>query len=169
MAKKSKKKAADTEEAGGGKKKKVIAGGLVLVIAAAAWFFLLRSPSAATPVDAKPVPGAVVALDPITINLAGGHFLRVGLGLQVAEGESLAGAAGGSHGGESAATATADGDVKAHGAKALDAAIDVFSGKSVTQLSGTGRSKAREQLVKTLQTSYHGAVMDVYFTEFVMQ
>jgi flagellar FliL protein len=168
MAKKSTKKAADAEETGGGKKK-VMAGGLVLAVAAAAWFFLLRSPSAATPLDAEPVPGAVVALDPITINLAGGHFLRVGLGLQVAEGESLAGGAGGSHGGESAATATADGDVKAHGAKALDAAIDVFSGKTVTQLSGTGRAKARDQLVRALEESYHGAVMDVYFTEFVMQ
>ena len=50
----------------------------------------------------KPKPGAVVKLDPITVNLAAGHFLKLGLSLQ----------------------ASADAGEDVSGAKALDAAIE---------------------------------------------
>ena len=69
------KAAADEPEPKGGKKKKLIVIGLVLVIAAAAaWWFLLR-PSG----PAEPEPGEVMTMEPIQINLADGHYLRVGI------------------------------------------------------------------------------------------
>lgn len=157
----SKKADKDANGKPGGKKKVGIVAVAVLT-AFGAWFFLLRSPSAAEVVAGEPEPGEVVTLDPITINLSDGHFLRLGVALQVAKGEHLV-EAGDAHA-EPVAT-----DPETAGAKALDAAIEVFSGKTPAQLTGTGRTKAKALLVKELEERYHHAVMDVYFTEFVMQ
>jgi flagellar protein FliL len=96
----------------------------------------------------KPIPGAVVKLDEITINLAGGHFLKLGLSLQ--------------------ATANAGEDVS--GAKALDAAIDLFSNKTIKDLATReGRESAKAALVKRVSELYEGKVYDLYFTDYVMQ
>lgn len=158
---------ADSAATGRRGKKKPLAVGMVLVLIAAGYFLVLRSPTPSAPVDAAPVPGAVVVLAPITINLAGGQFLRVGLGLQLAQGTSLADDDGGEE--SEAATPATPASTKADGAKALDAAINLFSGKTRRELSGPGRSRARNRLVQALAEPYHGAVMDVYFTDFVIQ
>ena len=120
----------------------------LLLVAGAGWFFLLRGPASTAIVIPKPTAGAVTTLDPITINLAGGHFLKLGLSLQ-----------------ESKAVAE---DVS--GAKALDSAIALFSNKTMDELTTLeGRQKAKEKLVDHLREVYEGEVYDVYFTEFVMQ
>lgn len=116
---------------------------VVLLLGAGAYFVLKPSPGAA-----KPEPGAVDALDSIQINLAGGHYLRLGIALQLRKG------------------AAADLD----GSKALDAAINLFSGQSVGQLDqGQPRNNLKAKLGQQLTSLYKGDVMGVYFTEFVTQ
>lgn len=128
---------------GGGRKKVVMIVVLVLALGAAAYWFLLR-PTA----EAKaPEPGEVVQLEPIQVNLSGGHYLKIGIALQL----------------------TADAH-EADGSKALDATIELFSGRSMEQLGQPGvRAKLKKSLEKKLEHDYHGEVMDVYFTDFVTQ
>ena len=134
---------ADAPEPAGGKKKKLIAIALVLVVGgAAAWWFLLR-PSG----PAEPEPGEVMTMEPIQVNLADGHYLRVGIALQL-----------------SAEAHEAD------GSKALDATIDLFSGVDKADLAKAGqRQELKHQLEEKLHEDYHGDVLEVYFTEFVTQ
>lgn len=125
----------------------VLAVVLLAVGGAGYWFFLKPSGG-----DGKPEPGAVVPLDHVQINLAEGHYLRLGLSLQ------LTTEASGEHAGE------------IDGSQALDAAIDVFSGRSVAEVAKDGqRDKLKEELAKLCEERYHGEVMDVYFTEFVTE
>jgi flagellar FliL protein len=115
---------------------------LVLVVGAAYWFVLKPKPAHLTP-----VPGLVVPLDSIQVNLAGGHYLKVGIALQLVEG------------------------VKAEdGSKALDALIAEFSGRPMAELTQPAqRQKLKMQLEKQLDKAYDGDVMGVYFTDFVTQ
>jgi flagellar FliL protein len=82
MSTKEKAKTADTDEATakGGKKKLIVIVLVVLLAAGAAAYFLLFSGSAKA---AAPVPGSVVKLDPVAVNLAGGGYLRIGVALQL--------------------------------------------------------------------------------------
>ena len=103
-------------------------------------------------VQVKAEPGEVVTLEPITMNLADGRFLKLGLALQltttaeVAEGEEF------------------------DGAKALDTSIAFLGEQTYQQLAAPGgRTGAKEELGKRLAVVYPGEVMGVYFTEFVMQ
>jgi flagellar protein FliL len=131
--------------AGGKSKKLLVIGLLVVVAAAAAWFFLLRGGSA-EPEASK--PGEVMALESMSVNLAGGHYLKVGLALQAVEGPAH----------------------EPDGSQALDIAIELLSGRDMAELaSAEQRQKVKEELVHRISEAYHGDVMDVYFTEFVMQ
>jgi flagellar FliL protein len=132
------------EEKGGGKKKLIMIVVLLLVVGGAGyWFFLKPKPAGAD----KPVPGEVLRLDPIQVNLSGGHYLKIGVALQL--------------------TAKAH---EADGAMALDATIDTFSGKSMDALTRPdNREKLKAHLEKELEHLYHGDVMGVYFTDFVTQ
>jgi flagellar FliL protein len=95
-----------------------------------------------------PEPGVVVALDPITINLADGHFLKISIALQ----------------------ATAEAHEEPDGSKALDLMISQFSNKSVAEFSSNeAREEAKKKLKEAVEKAYEGEVMDLYFTEFVMQ
>lgn len=125
------------------KVKLLLVGVLALaVVGGAGWFFFLK-PSGPTP---PPEPGEILTLEATQINLADGHYLRLGLALQL--------------------TTTAH---EADGSKALDAAIHLFSGKRLDQLEGQRRDALKQRLAKELEHLYHGDVMDVYFTEFVTQ
>ena len=56
------------------------------------------------------------------------------------------------------------------GSHALDLAISQFSGKSIAELADhKAREKAKEKLLHSVEEAYHHEVMDIYFTEFVMQ
>ena len=106
--------------------------------------------------------GPVQNLEPITLNLADGHFLKVGLALQLAEAEG-----GGGHGG---------GGDELPAAKALDIAISLLGTHTMDDLAAP---KARELVKKELSEKVSKAYTDpvthqpmvtkVYFTEFVMQ
>jgi len=105
-------------------------------------------------------PGPIITLDPITVNITGDRFLKVGLGLQL-WGKYVAGAGHGAP----------DSDDPTKGfARALDLTIETFGGHSYEELSTPeGRKKAKEELVEALKHAYHEEVEGVYFTDFVMQ
>lgn len=134
------------EEAGGGKKKKIlILLVLVLVLGGAGYWFVLK-PKGAEP--AEPVAGEVLALDPIQVNLAGEHYLRIGVALQL----------------------TAEVHEEVDGSKALDATIEEFSGKDIGEVNNPEkRAEFKSHLLEELEHLYHDEVMGVYFTEFVTQ
>lgn len=135
---------ADGDQPKKGKKKKliIIALALVLVAGAGYWFFLKPSGG-----KAEPVPGEVVPLEAIQINLDEGHYLRLGLALQLVEGAH-----------------------EVDGSKALDATIDLFSGRSVEEIGASKERKhLKEELEAELEHLYHGDVLEVYFTDFVSQ
>ena len=105
-------------------------------------------------------PGPIITLDPITVNITGDRFLKVGLGLQL-WGKYDAG------GGEGAPDS--DDPTKGY-ARALDLTIETFGGHSYEELATPeGRKKAKEELVEKLKQAYHEEVEGVYFTDFVMQ
>jgi flagellar FliL protein len=143
MAKKPAKATPEGEEAsGGGKKKLVLVVVALLAVGAAAYFFVLKPKPDG---KEKPVEGEVIALEPRQVNLEGPHYLKFGLTLQ----------------------GTADAH-ELEGSKALDAAIMMFSGRSLTEVT-RHKEHLKEELRKELDHLYHGDVMDVYFTDFVTQ
>ena len=148
-----KKEAPDDEDAAKGGKKKLLIIGLVAVLAigAAAYFFVFSGSSSA---EAEPAPeaGSVLAVEPVAINLAGGSYLKLGLGLQF----TLAHDESGGHGGEP------------NGAKAMDLAIAQFSGASLSDVQ-TNREALKAALQESVVHAYHDAVMSIYFTEYVTQ
>lgn len=132
------------EEKKSRKKLVIISVVLVLAIAGAAYWFVLK-PKGPEP---APEPGEVVTMEPIQVNLAEGHYLRMALALQLT-------------------TTVAH---EADGSKALDLAIATFSGQSVDTLAAPEkRAQLKEKLLSEIEHAYHGDVMDVYFTEFVTQ
>ena len=134
--------AAPEEQKRGRGKLIIILVTLLLLSGGAVWWFLLR-PTA----PPEPVPGEVVTLEPIQVNLADGHYLRIGIALQL--------------------------EAEAHevdGSKALDSVIGLFSGVDTAELAKPGqRNEFKHKLNEELEHSYHGDVLEVYFTEFVTQ
>jgi flagellar FliL protein len=130
MAEDEKSDAADGK--GGGKKKIIMILPVLLLLGGGGWFFFLRGGDDAPTGPPPPVPGEVVTLEPISINLAGGHFLKLGIALQ----------------GEASAE-------EVDGSKALDIAISQFSGMSMTELaSAAGREKAKATYRKAIRHAY---------------
>lgn len=126
-----------------GRRKKLVVVVLLLVLLGGAgyWFLAPADPPPA------PEPGEVVSLEPIQVNLSGGHYLRVGIALQ----------------------ASADAH-EVEGSKALDATIAVFSGRPLEEVMSPPRREAlRGELLEAVDEAYHGDVLDVYFTEYVTQ
>jgi flagellar FliL protein len=116
------------------------------------------APAAAAPADAaepdkeEEEMGPVVEMDPININLAEGHYLRIAVALGLSA------------------------DVKLEDPEAFDTAaasdvvLSTFSGMAMADLtSAEGREHAREMLLESLAEHYGEDVAHVYFTEFVMQ
>jgi flagellar FliL protein len=134
MAKEKEEEVKDEEAKGGKKKLIIIVLPVVVLLAAAGWFFFLKPDKSgvAEPLP-EPVPGLVVKLDPITINLAGGAaFLKFGMAIQP--------------------TASA---VEVDGSKALDLAIGEFSQLTIDELSSPdGRLKAKEELIARIKLTY---------------
>lgn len=148
------KDAAGKGAAKGGKKSKkklVIIAVVVVVVLAAAYFMVLKPK---TPANAAPQPGVVTQIDPITVNLAGGHYLRIGIALQFTK---AAGAGGEGEGGPDTA-------------RALDETISALSGRSAAEFQKAGGIDAtRKMLTDKIGKAYDGKVMEVLFTQFVIQ
>lgn len=124
------------------KKKLVIILLAVLLVGGGGYWFVLRPKP-----ESAPKPGTVVPLDAIQINLQGDHYLRLGLALQLTAGTK-----------------------EADGSKALDAAIDEFSGLPISEVSDPAKRRTlKKELEKKLDKLYEDEVMGVYFTQFVTQ
>ena len=135
--------------------------------------------AAAAPADAaatgegeaphEPEPGEIVVVDPITLNLADGRFLKVGLALQLPKAEGGDGEA--AHGAEGEGEEeAAEGGVDTFTVKALDETIAVLGDLTYAELAAPGgRAAAKERLSHAVAERYEGEVMGVMFTEFVMQ
>jgi flagellar FliL protein len=134
---------------------------IVVAVALLGAAFLMRgggsndSPTQATSTEstAPPVDGEVVALDPITMNLASGDILKVGIALQLTT---------------SADAAKATADPAAFGARALDETILVLGGYTKAELAGNGKSDAKAKLSARVAALYPDEVTGVYFTQFVI-
>ena len=163
----AKKKKAAEDEAGGKSSKAKMAGMAVAFVAIGA----VAGPKvmgggtpAATAADTTTttVAGPVIVLDKVTLNLADGHLLQVGLALELSA-EHADG--GGGHG------APADDTDPTKGyAKAIDATIEVLGEETMSGLAAPGgRERAKHALEEQLHELYHGEVVSVYFHQFVMQ
>ena len=121
---------------------------LALVVVLAAVAFMMLRPPAGEAAAAAPEPGVVVAVEPVSVNLAAGHYLRFGFTMQL----------------------TTEAKVDLPTAKALDAAIALFSGRDIAELNDpVRRAELKIELLGSLSETYEGQVMDVYFTDFVTQ
>jgi flagellar FliL protein len=106
--------------------------------------------------EAKPEPkkGIVTAIESdLTINLADGHYLKLGFALQETE---------------DAGTEAVD------TSEAINLAIDQYTGKSVAELSTEkGRETAKAELLEKIKKAYEedgtAMIMDIYYTAFVTQ
>jgi flagellar basal body-associated protein FliL len=103
------------------------------------------------PNDPAPA-GPVDSLDAITINLAAGHYLKVGLALQVPTGIDPKTVA----------------DTENWEAIALKTAIDTLSGQTLEALTGQ-RQTEENSIGDAVCRKTDGKVLTVYFTDFVMQ
>ena len=135
----------------GGRRKLLIIAVVVLIVLGGAAYWVLLKPSsdvAAEPAEPEAVAGAVQIVESVSINLTGGHYLRLGLGLQLTD------------------EVHEDLDT----AKALDLAIALFSQRSLEEVSDAAeRETLKAELLHELEEAYEGEVMDVYFTDFVSQ
>ena len=150
----------EDEKPGGNKKLIIIlvaALAIVLIAGGVVGMTLLNANKAAAEPDPATVPGAVYSMeDPMTLNLADGKFLKVQLALELTKEASEAA-------GEKAAT-TFD------GSKAQDSAIAVLSTYTYKDLlDAKTKEAARKKLSDEVRARYDGAVMQVYFKQFVMQ
>lgn len=99
---------------------------------------------------AAPQKGTVLKIDPVSLNLAAGHYLRLGMALQLTK-----------------SVGTAD---VPDTAEALDLAISLFSGRTIAEVSDPARRDAlKAKLEAELEKAYDGKVMDVYLTNYVTQ
>lgn len=123
---------------------------LVLVAAAAVYWFFLKPQDVAgvAAEEPAPEPGEVLVVDPISLNLSDGHYLRIGIGMQL----------------------TADVHEEPDTARALDIVVALFSQRPVEEVtSAEGREALKAELLRQLEDVYEGEVMDVYFTDYVTQ
>jgi flagellar FliL protein len=138
-----------------GKKKLliIIVAAVALLAAGGGAFVMLgtgsKTSAAATQAAAIAKPGKIVTLDALTVNLAGGHYLKFELALQC-----------------TSVTASEAPDTN----KEIDIVISEFADRNMADLSSeAGRKAVKADLVKKLNAEYPNQFMDVYFTQFVMQ
>ncbi len=177
MAKKKKSEDAseesEGESGGGGGGSKLMPAAMISIALVAAGYFVggrggSPAPAAEAPtttVHEEPQVETVVDLEPVNVNLAGGHYLRVAISIGMAAHHEESGeASAGGHGGD-AETATTEPT-----APAADLVLSTFAGKTIDELSTLeGRIAARDHLHEGLKEFYGEDVVTVFFTEFVMQ
>jgi flagellar protein FliL len=116
-------------------------------------FFMLKGDSAEAAAE-EPVKGAVVTMEnALTINLADGHYLKLGFALQATE---------------------EAGEEEIDISEAIDMAIDQYTGMEIAELETTkGREAAKAELLEKIEKVYNvedkHIIMDIYFTQFVTQ
>ncbi|GGC18433.1 hypothetical protein GCM10010972_34610 [Cellulomonas carbonis] len=133
----------------GPRRRRILALALVITLTGGTgYWFVARPALSSTTEEAPPMPGEILPVEPINLNLADGRYLRLGFALQL--------------------TAEVEEDLEP--ARALDIAIDVFSGRTLEEVtSPEGRQVLKDLLAARVQESYDGQVMSLYITEFVTQ
>jgi flagellar FliL protein len=128
------------------KSKKFLIGVVVLVLVGGIGAYKFAIPHKPAP----PVGGDVVAMDPSTLNLADGHYLKIAVAVQLVKGK---------------ATAT-DFDTS----QAAELVINEFSNRNVVALNtNTARKRLTNRLLVAVKKAYPGEVFDVFVTQFVTQ
>lgn len=164
MGKKKTDETDEGSEAGKGGKVKLVVGALVLLVAGVALGSKVlggeATPAAATePTTTTTEPaGPVTTLDSITLNLADGRFLKLGLSFEV------------HHDVAYPPETEVEDEITKGFARELDAAITTMSAFTYEELvAPDGKANAKRRLLEELQQVSDGAVKEVLFHEFVMQ
>jgi flagellar FliL protein len=112
-----------------------------------------------TTVEPEIVEGPLLAVEPMTINLADGRYLRLGVSFQMTDAYEDA-----VEGEEGEAFA------HHHASQVQDLLIATLGGHEVAALAGAeGRAEVKEELLHQVDEILDGNVMEIYFTEFVIQ
>lgn len=172
---------ATTEEPKKKKKLAIIIPVIVLVLGLGGGAFMFlgggkkKADANAAPTTTTTVPGPIIRLDPITMNLTDGHVLKVGIALEALakpqdpEMKKVVTALAASGEGHAASSGSTSSPMEGLEAKALDLAIKDLGNKSFAELSAPqGRVHAQEELQKDIEEAYHGDIVEIYFTTFVM-
>lgn len=127
---------------------------LALILGGGGGYWFVLGPGAggetaeASDVEPEPELGVVQSVESVSINLADGRYLRLGVALQLSAGV----------------------EEEINPSKAIDTAIALFSGRSVDEVSSAeGRVALKLSLAEQLREAYHDEVIDVYLTEYVTQ
>jgi flagellar FliL protein len=133
---------------------------VVVLLAGAAGGYVLKGGGAsedaagATATTAPPEPGTMVDIEPLSLNLADGRYLRVGVAVQLAAGQ----------GGEPEEW------LAEHGPVIRDLLIQQLGGAHVADLAtAEGRDGVRTALLAKADEHLDDEIYALYFTEFVMQ
>lgn len=139
----------------------VLAGG----IAAAGYFVggpgasADADPQASEPEVEQHEPGEVIELEPMTVNLDGGRFLRVGVAVLATEEFDGSVDDGGT------ARFTPE-----HESRLRDQLIAMFAGRELGSLSGAENLETiKVELLERTDTVLDGHAIEIYLTEFVTQ
>lgn len=125
----------------------MLAIAVVLLVAAAGAFFGPRLLADGEDAPAEPEPGAVVAIEPLNVNLAEGRYLRLGFTVQLAAGAD-----------------------ELPAAPVTDLAIALYSGRTVEEVNDPARrAELQDELATQLTERFDVEVMAVYYTDFVTQ
>lgn len=178
--KKSDKKKADGEESGGGSKRLIVMGALCAVIAGAGFVLGGRMggggeavAEVTEAVEEEKLPtdtiDEIVELEPMNVNLADGHYLRLAVAIGISHHSEEDAAASDSGGGHGSTEETTD-EPSIPTAPAADLVLTTFAGRSIETLATPeGREAARHDLHAGLEAFYGESIVTVLFTEFVMQ
>lgn len=154
------KKGKKAKKAKGGRSNLVPALVLAAGIAAGGWF--MGSGGSAAPAGGDPAvveeaepelePGATVSMESMSLNLAEGHYLRIGVAVQVADGVDA----------EEFETYEMP--------KVRDLVIATAGGRQMDELAtAAGREALKSELLHGAQEMLPEEVYDLYLTELVMQ
>lgn len=133
-----------------GKRKKLVIICVVLVVLLAGAKVMLGGSKKAAK-DAAPKPGPTLALDPVTVNLAAGHYLRAGVTVEFAD--------------------TVKAAALPEASVATDQMITYFTGQDAAPLeTAAGLATAKEGLKTKIAAAYpDDPVYDLLFTSWVVQ
>jgi flagellar FliL protein len=152
-------------------KKGLVAGVVILIlgVGAGGGYFLTSKSDSASKVPATTTTtefAKIVRLEPFTTNLTDGRVAKVGLAMAVIgepKSEHIKALL------LPEAEVNAKSPLGGEESEALDIAIKVVGSKTYDELSAIdGREHAKEEIKKEVVEAYHGDVVDVYFTTFVM-
>lgn len=136
-----------------GKKRKILIILLAVAVLAGGYVVMGKKSHhpAKTGAAVQEKPGPLVDVDAVTVNLAGGHYLRIGLALQFTT--------------KTSKTQPPD------PAPATDVMIQYFTGKDPGPLqTPAGLKQAKEELTKAIAQVYpKDPILEVLFTSFVIQ